>query len=39
MEYFWRWQPSEAKRLTWSEVMNYVHHANLLQATMKKKHG
>ncbi len=27
MEKFWGWQPSETKKLTWSEVLNYWHHA------------
>jgi hypothetical protein len=26
-ERFWRWQPSETKKLTWSEVRNYAYHA------------
>ncbi len=34
MERFWRWQPSEIKRLTWSEIRNYAYHAALM---LKKK--
>ena len=34
MEKFWGWQPSETKRLTWGEVMNYLHHANLMKGKL-----
>ena len=30
MEKYWRWQPSEAKALTWSEVREYYQYAELI---------
>nr|DAH71634.1 MAG TPA: hypothetical protein [Caudoviricetes sp.] len=30
VERFWRWQPSETKRMTWSEVRKYAYHAALM---------
>lgn len=32
-EKFWGWQPSETKRLTWGEVLNYLQHAKLIKGT------
>jgi hypothetical protein len=30
-EKFYGWQPSEVKRLKWSEVMDYATHAAIMQ--------
>ncbi|VWC79096.1 hypothetical protein BLA17378_03788 [Burkholderia aenigmatica] len=35
VERWWRWQPSETKELTWTEVRDYAYHA----ALMTKKRG
>jgi hypothetical protein len=36
MERFWRWQPSEAKALTWSEIRNYAAHAEIMLKKVPK---
>jgi hypothetical protein len=36
MERYWRWQPSETKALTWSEIREYVMHAELIAKREKR---